>query len=345
MIRKRLVTAIGALLMGGGIMAVQADSAMFGHFDASVVANDQGGGSDDQFFECTTCATGFRGSEDLGNGLQAILKLDSRHDISAVTSGGTLSGRDQWPGMANSFGQARAATISIVYQPHSAVIDPVSRSTLQSGSRGVQSNLHPGAGSSGEGRAENAARHDNPGWNGLKFAATYTHAPDSNPGVNERIDDDNGYGAGVSYENAGILLFADYMTNDAGGDDEAYKLGGKVTFSNFSLMGQYEIDDGLITSQAADTSGDGANNWVLGGTFTLGNNTLFASYGRADGGDLLGNYSSWTLAGTHSMSKRTKLYAGFNSIVCDNPDTNVCSKAADKGGEDEQFSLGMKHHF
>ena len=39
----------------------------------------------------------------------------------------------------------------------------------------------------------------------------------------------------------------DYLTNDSGGDDEAYQLGGKYTLNNFSVFGQYEFDKGLIT--------------------------------------------------------------------------------------------------
>ena len=44
-------------------------------------------------------------------------------------------------------------------------------------------------------------------------------------------------------------------------------------------------------------------------------------------------YDSWTLAATHSMSKRTMVYVGYNNID------------ADAGVEQDQFSVGMKHKF
>ena len=346
MIRKRLVTTFGALLIGGGGMAVEADITVFGHIDESVVAINQDGGSDETgFLECTTCSIGFRGSEDLGNGLKAIFKLDFQYDINEVTSNGAFTDRDQWLGMANSSGQVRVGTISTTYKSTGAMIDPIYRTSLQGRDRGLQSNMHTGAGSDGEGRAENTARYDSPSWNGLKVAATYTLVPDSNPSVGGQVNDDNGYGGGISYENAGILLFADYITNNSGRDDDAYKFGGKYTFNNFAVFGQYEIDGGLITSKAPDTSGDGADTWLLGGTVTLGNNMLYLGYGRADGGDLLSDYYAWELVGTHAMSKRTKFYGGYSVIDCDDQDTDVCSEVGPKAGEDEKFTLGIKHLF
>ena len=44
---------------------------------------------------------------------------------------------------------------------------------------------------------------------------------------------------------------------------------------------------------------------------------------------------AWTIALMHSMSKRTKVYAGYNNQEDDN-----------SGGIDrDQFSLGVKHKF
>lgn len=345
-----LPTLFGVIL-AGGLTAAQADVQLFGHIDTSTETFDRDVGGlgangigDDTQFKCTTCAIGFRGSEDLGNGLKAIFQIDFQYNTMEVNTG--LPDRDQWLGMAGHYGQQRqVGTISTGYRSHGAMLDPIYRTALRQRDHGLQSNLHAGAGSSGQGPAENTARYDRPSWNGLKIGATYTLVPDSNPNAGGQVDDDKVYGGGISYENAGILVYADYLTNDSGGDDEAYKFGGKYNFNNFSVFGQYEIADGLITSKDPDMSGDGANSWMLGGTFMLGNSMLFASYGRADGDGLLSNYSSWTLAGMYSMSKRTKLYAGANSIDCDNQDTNVCDNVGDKGGKDQQFNLGMKHLF
>jgi predicted porin len=161
-------------------------------------------------------------------------------------------------------------------------------------------------------------------------------------------EDDNPYGVGLSYENGGILVFADYITNDTGDDDSAWKVGGKYTLNSLALMGQYERDNGLISNKGAGTSGDGADIWQLGGSFTLGNNMLYVGYGNGSSGSGSSNasdYFAWTLAGVHNMSKRTSIYAGFSEIDCDDPDSDVCRRVGSSGGEDDKFSLGMKHKF
>jgi predicted porin len=358
---------IGAILAGGAGL-VQAEVTLFGQIDNSYVFEDQDGGDDGSNFECTTCSLGFKGSEDLGNGLKAIFHLDFQYDTNlrnpqktkvvktVTTSGGavtntvktdvdstsSITDRDQWLGLAGGFGQVRVGTISTTYKSHGAMIDPIYRTSQQNRDRGVQSNMHTGAGVSGQGRAENTVRYDSPSWNGLKGAATYTISPD------DQNDGDNGYGGGISYENAGVLVFADYITNDTGKDDSAYKLGGKYTLNNLSLYGQYEFDKGLISSKQPDTSGDGANLWMLGASYMLGNSMLYFSYGSGDrgtNGSTLTDYNVWELVGTHNMSKRTKLYAGFSELDCDNRDDNYCHRVGKKGGEDDKFSFGMQHKF
>jgi predicted porin len=224
------------------------------------------------------------------------------------------------------------------------MLDPLYRTALQGRDGGLQSNLHRGAGEEGEGRADNTLRYDSPSWNGLKAGFHYTLDSTEDDG-----EDDNPYGVGLSYENGGILVFADYITTDTGGDDSAWKVGGKYTLNNLALMAQYEKDKGLISSKTPDTSGDGADLWQLGASFTLGNNMLYFGYGNSssgsDGSDAPSDYFAWTLAGVHHMSKRTSVYAGFSEIDCDDSDEDVCDKVGDKGGEDDKFSIGMKHKF
>ena len=79
MIKKILPTMIGVAL-AGGMTAAAADVTVFGHIDTSYDATDVDGGSDDQNLNCNTCSIGFKGSEDLGNGLKAIFKIDFQYD-------------------------------------------------------------------------------------------------------------------------------------------------------------------------------------------------------------------------------------------------------------------------
>jgi predicted porin len=321
MIKKILPTMIGVAL-AGGMTAASADVQIFGHIDESILHNDNISTSDgkvtDTNLVCTTCSIGFKGSEDLGNGLKAIFSLDWQYDINnrnpqtvsfyttsesgylttvptssaykvaSITTNNALTDRDQWVGLAGGFGQVRVGTISTSYKSHGAMIDPGYRTVAQMRDVGIQSLLHSGAGEEGQGRATNTFRWDSPDFNGAKITATYTLDGTKNDG-----EDDNPYGLGAQYQNGGILVYADYLTNDRGGDDSAWKIGGKYAMDNFSVFGQYEVDDGLISQSnpgsAAPSLGASSNNnvngadvWMLGGSFTMDSNTVYAAYGNGD---------------------------------------------------------------
>ena len=365
MIKKILPAVIGAALAGGMTSAV-ADVTAFGHIDTSYNSTkDDNSGERLNNLTCTTCSVGFKGSEDLGNGLKAIFKLDWQYDtternrvaggrtaaVTGVTSGGatvtgTVSGvstgsgaftdRDQWLGLDSGIGKFRVGTISTMYKSHGAMIDPVYRTAVQGRDWGLQSALQRGAGDSGQGRATNTIRYDSPTFAGFTIGGHYT-------AQNETVADpksDHPWGIGGHWKGGGFLAFADYITNGADGDDDAWKLGGRFGFDKFAVFGQYEVDGGLISSneglQAVEGVGDGADVWFVGGTAGFGNSLIYAAYGQgkdSDGVDVDTAYKSYEIVGTYSLSKRTKAYLGWVEI---NPDE------ADKVNN---WSLGMKHTF
>ena len=357
MIKKILPVLIGAALVGGMSSSAIADVTAMGHIDTSFDSSKNKNRSGDTLnnMSCNTCSFGFKGSEDLGNGLAAIFKIDFQYDTTEVTSGGALTDRDQWLGFNSNWGKLRIGTISTVYKSHGAMLDPVYRTAVQGRSWGLQSNLHTGAGDLfAQGRATNTIRYDSPTFAGFQVAAHYTvqNETDINSSANSP------WGLGGQWKAGGFLVFADYITSDFGSDDDAWKVGGRWGFDKFAIFGQYEDDggaisgrtslqtnQGLIQWQEIRGSGDGADTWFIGGTAGFGNNLIYAAYGQqADGsasfetGDFEGEgvntkNDSWSIVGVHSMSKRTKLYAGYVQTDYDKLD-----KITD-------FSLGIKHTF
>ena len=346
MMKKILSTLIGAALAGGMSIAT-ADVVVFGHIDTSIDWTDQDGGSDTTNLNCTTCSLGFKGSEDLGNGLKAIFKLDFQYNTTERDKG--LLDRDQWLGVGGVFGQLRAGTISTVYKSHGAMLDPIYRTSQQQRDRGLQSDLHRGAGENGQGRATNTIRYDTPTWNGLGIGGHYTVQTETDADSSS----DSPWGLGGQWKAGPFLAFADYITSDAGGDDSAWKVGGKYDLSIFSFFAQYEGDSGLISKRGGNQtlgSGDGANTWMLGATASLGNSLAYFGWGHGDsgsGGSVASRYNTWQLMGTHNMSRRTMLYGGYSKIICSKHDNDVCSTiGTNKGDEDDaKLSFGMKHTF
>jgi predicted porin len=224
------------------------------------------------------------------------------------------------------------------------MIDPLYRTALQGRSHGLQtSDYHSGAGENLDGRATNTIRYDSPDFNGLKAVAHYTL--DSSESGNE---DEDAYGIGASYENGGILVFADYMNQDgtatatpATVDETAWKLGGKYSMGMFGVMGQYED---------FEKGSNELNVWHIAGTATMGNSMLYLGFGKGDHDDLANSeYTAWTLAAMHSLSKRTQAYVGFSQVDCDSgagANLSACRfDGSNVNGEIDQFSLGMKHKF
>ena len=363
MIKKKLPTMIGVAL-AGCMSAAVADVSVIGHIDTSWDAVDVDGNNDDNYLHCTTCSIGFKGSEDLGNGLKAIFMIDFQYNTTERNSRGTsgaqddtlgtepiqdaITDRDQWLGLAGGFGQVRIGTISTVYKSHGAMIDPLYRTSLQGRDRGLQSGFHSGAGEEIQGRATNTFRYDSPDFNGFKLGAHYTL--DNNEGDGE---DDNPYGVGASYSNSDLLVFADYITNDGSAaspfsERDAWKVGGKYDIGLFSFMGQYE--------DYSNSSTDEETAWhVAGGVNGLLGMNIYLGFGMTEDDTTNNEATSWTLAVSHNMSKRTMVYAGHSQIDCDagDPDgvgplsatLSACSSVGASGGEDDQTSFGIKHTF
>jgi predicted porin len=375
MIKKILPAMIGVAL-AGGMTAALADVTVMGHLDQSITRDDIDGGTDDTNFTCTTCSIGFKGSEDLGNGLKAIFKLDFQFDMNERNSGGSITDRDQWLGLAGNFGQARVGTISTPYKSYGAQIDPLYRTALQGRDHALQSSMfHSGAGEDIEGRADNTLRYDSPSWNGLKVAAFYTLDSNEDDGIlkdpttpskGNKNEDDNPYGVGVSYQNGGILAFGAWQTNNGGnnnrkGELTAYKAGGKWTVNNFAVMGQYE-------NANQDATNTDYYHWTLAASYTMGNNMLYAGYGmgNVDGRNIDDeDVTAFTIAGVHNMSKRTSVYLGYTAADCDARMTetgkdksdppndtgykytyvSACSDVKENGGDNTRIALGLKHKF
>jgi predicted porin len=369
MIKKLLPTMIGVAL-AGGMTAASADVQIFGHIDESIAnwKSDDGTSTlKDTNLICTTCSIGFKGSEDLGNGLKAIFSLDfqydinNRHTVSSntytyttesgfkfnYTSGSTgssaITDRDQWVGLAGGFGQVRIGTISTSYKSHGAMIDPGYRTVAQMRDWGLQSNLHSFAGEEGQGRATNTIRWDSPDFSGVKVTAHYTVDSSKLDG-----EDKDPWGIGGQYENGPILAYADYITNSRGGDDSAWQIGGKFSMDQFAVFANYEVDDGLISSKGPskpvfpgtpNNSTNGADVWMLGGSFTMDSNTVYAAYAKGkdnNNPNFDAGYKSWEIVGVHGFSKSTLAYLGY-----------VNKKGDTKGDipQDTALALGLKKTF
>ncbi len=328
--KKLIATAMGMVLAGGMGMA-NADVKLYGQIDVSIDAIDVDGGGDDINMGSNTSAIGVKGSEDLGNGMQAIFKLEWQTDVSESSS---FTGRDQWIGLkGDSWGQLLFGTMSTSYKSAAAALDPFYRTRNQARNVGLQSILHRGKGEEGQGRATNTVRYDSPSFGGINFNGTYTLDNDETDG-----EDDDPYSVGLTYAGGPVYAFASYITTDSGGDDDAWQIGAKGTFGGAALWAMYEADGGLITTRSggAVDDGDGLDIWNIGASYTMGNNLISLDYGVGDESDSLtaaDDYTTWRIGAKHSFSKRTMAYITH------------AQQDFEDAGEVDLTSIGMRHNF
>jgi len=357
--KKLIATAMG-LVLAGGMGLANADVSLYGQLTMSIDKIDEDGGTDDTNMNSTQSAIGVKGSEDLGNGMQAIFQVEYEADID---DSGSWTGRDQFIGVqTDSFGKLTFGTLSTAYKSASVALDPFYRMPIQARAVGIQSVLHSGKGDDAQGRATDTVRYDSPSWSGLGLTATYTLDNSKADG-----EDDDPYSIGVTYSGLDWLYaFATYITDDSVGNNEAWQVGAKGTFGDASVWAMYEGDNGLISSNTIDGlideylsnadcvslgfadcadfknqargEGEKMNIWNVGGSYKIANNLLSASYGHADdmdfgGGVEFGEYDAWNIGAQHMFSERTRVFVGY------------ADRDYNDFGEAKIATLGMRHNF
>ena len=343
---KKSILAIAVAATMAAPAAVMAAPTVYGnvHISLNQADNDVDGASNNLKVSSNTSAIGVKGSEDLGDGLKAIYKVefqilagpgpDTTPDTggiygSSIDTGigvGDLTGRDQFMGLKGGWGAIKFGTMSSNYKQMGGKVDPLYRTPLEGrGFLQTQSSaLHGGKGIN-RGRQTHTAQYVSPKMAGIQVVAntTFSGSKDETSGI------------GIRWSNKAFLVYADYITGQTNAQfdcqvttdpdttcstEAATKLGGKFTAKAFSIGAQYEMAQDRTGSDYA----------FLAGTFNINaNNALIATYGMKDAEDP-GNVPStdttgYALAYDHKMSKMTNVYVGYgaNSSDVDKADVSM----------------------
>ena len=302
---------------------------------------------------------GFRGTEDLGNGLKAVFTFEQGYKVDDGTGLGDNS-RQSFVGLAGAFG---AVTLGRQYAPgYDFQYDALQSSPVLS----PQAILSGGVGSSID--ASNGARWNNSVayngmFSGLKVRAIYSMADNENTspdGVGGWADpsDDDAMGLGLEYANGPLKVGAVYQvlqsaSNVVAADDQTeWLLGGSYNFGVATLALSYQDAESLGKVKNQD-----AKLWQVGVLVPVGAaGNVHLAYGEVKADNVIGSDSakskSYTLAYTHALSKRTTAYTGYNRT--DNDTGLDFGPVADldktvplrNGGENSDlFVVGVRHTF
>ena len=319
------------------------------HLSLNAADNDIPNAKNNLALSSNTSSIGVKGSEDLGDGMKAIYKIEFGVDIAnkattnpdanapglgggasgtSAASTGTLNRRDQFMGLKAGWGTLKFGTMSSNYKQMGGKVDPLYRTPLEG--RGFlktqSSTLHGGAGID-RGRSTNTVQYTSPKMGGVSLVAntTFSGAEDETNGI------------GIRWSNKAFMLYADWidgLTQDAcptctGDTQSAAKLGGKFTAKAFSVGLQYEA--------SADKAG--ADYIFASGVWNINkNNGLILTYGIQDVEVVSGAASQDTtgvaVAYNHKLSKMTNVYLGYGA------------KGSDVALEDESMlTAGMRVKF
>jgi predicted porin len=340
---KRLAAALAVTFAAATPLfaAAQTNVQLYGIMDAAVSSQNVGGpegrttviNSGNQ----SSSRFGFRGTEDLGNGLKAMFNLEAGASIDTGAGDSALFGRRAVVGLEGAFG---SLTLGREYSP----IASVAAATDAFGQGFYGSNLSAFTTNRLTRRLSNSVNYKSSSWNGLKLLAAYS----AGEVTTANTPSGDLKGVGVEYTLGGLYLGAAYhVINRVPADEDKESAIGAAY--KFDQLGGFEIKANYM---AADREGSAKYKQAnLGGSMPFGAHRVYANYQQQKQGNAKGN--SWALAYTYSLSKRTNLYASYASLNnnssgvfgLSSSSVTIAPAATALGKDPDVFSLGLRHAF
>jgi predicted porin len=342
---KKSLLALAVLSSFAGVASAQSSVTIYGIVDAGITA--ERGGADGSITKLSTGVQqgnrlGFKGTEDLGNGLKANFQLENGFDLDtgATRQSGRLFGRQAYVGLSGNFG---AVNLGRQYDPIFVVMDTID--PFSTGLTGATSNLM----NPGNVRTDNSITYSTPDLQG--FSATLLY------GAGEKAGDSSfgrTIGASVGYANGPVVLMAAYDKVNAAPaagataattDMKLILVGGTYNFGPATLHAGYESDKSdLLATDFREA--------MIGVSAPIGVGTLMASY--IDKNDRTSNAKGgkqMAIGYSHPVSKRTSFYTSYGYINNDTNGENVVGDASSGGSRpaaghnSSALTVGMRHKF
>jgi predicted porin len=337
---KRLAAVLVALTPL--FAAAQTNVTLYGILDAAISSQDTGGpegrntvvNSGNQ----SSSRFGFRGTEDLGNGLKAMFNLEAGTAIDTGAGDSALFGRRAVVGLEGGFG---SLTLGREYSPIAAVAG----ATDAFGQGFYGSNLSAFTSNRLTRRLANSVNYKSPSWNGLKLLAAYA----AGEVTTANTPSGDLKGVGLEYTLGSLYLGAAYheINRVPADKDKESAIGAAYRFDQ---LGGFELKANWMQ---ADREGTAAKykQANLGGSMPFGPHRVYANFQQQKQGAARGN--SWALAYTYSLSKRTNLYASYASLDnnsggvfgLSSSSVTIAPAATAPGADPDVFSLGLRHTF
>lgn len=280
---------------------------------------------------------GFRGTEDLGNGLKAMFVLE--YGITPDTGNGPTGARQSFVGLDGGFG---FVGLGRQYSPGHNILgtlDHFGGSTAFAPQLKVLGAAESSIQNAGAGRINNSINYKSKNFSGLAFEAMYAFG-ETNQVSNRSTGDIIGLGG--SYKNGPIKAGLVYHQTErySGSDDrKEWMLGGGYDFGVVDVNATYtQVKIDSVKNKV----------WYVNGKVPVSAaGSVLVGYSKLDHEDGDMDANVWTLAYTHSLSKRTTVYAGYSRVS--NKDLSTAKVSpnvnTDIGENSTGLFVGVRHTF
>jgi predicted porin len=268
---------------------------------------------------------GFKGTEDLGNGLKAVFLLEQgfQLDTGASASSSSFYNRQAYAGLSGGFGTVVGGRL---YTPHYTFVsglDPFGAGTV-----GRYNNVYSVAASAVAGsafgnltdpiRVDNAVAYISPSFGGFTVTGAFSNNASGDDSVSNNSRNNTVYAVLGQFDSGALKLGANYHYIAMGTGLQAidnvqnFTLGGSFDFKVAKVMALYswnEIDNSLATVKDVTL-----NNYMLGATVPFGKFAAKGSYIYSDGNSGIGDAQQLALGLDYNLSKRTNFYTAYSWI-------------------------------
>lgn len=365
---KKSLLALAVLGAFAGAASAQSSVTVYGIVDLGINSTDNGAtdGRNTGLVSGGQSASriGFKGTEDLGNGLKAnfVLEAGFSADTGALGSNtaygntpaatGTLFSRVSTVGLSSAnFGAVDLGRQTTVLKDAHDQIDPFgaagSTGNLERifyNTRGNTAGTGAYVGNVAGGRVSNTIKYTSPSFSGFNAKAAYTFG--------EQTGDNGagaGYGLGVGYANGPLNVQFAYNNQDTSAVVAPFAttsklkntlLGATYDFGIFKLHGAYaDTKNEFVVGESK------ARNYLLGASVKLGAGTLLASYATNDNRtNANADSKQYALGYTYDLSKRTNLYTGY-ARTSNDANANLGATGTPNGESVSVVNVGIRHKF
>ncbi|MDO9422250.1 MAG: porin [Herminiimonas sp.] len=363
---KKSLLALAVLGAFAGAASAQSSVTVYGIVDLGFDSTDNGAaaGRTNGIKSGGQSASriGFKGTEDLGGGLNALFQLEAtiQADTGAAFGAGAAgtgpnAGANQSAGgfnriatvglQSNAFGTVNLGRQTSVIKDAYDVVDPFGDGGTIAP---ISTIFFNGALTSDFGRISNSVKYSTPSFGGFKVAAAY--------GFGETPGDtgaNSNYGIGAGYANGPLNVQFAYHNQDRSTvanpavqtiENKLAFVGATYNFGVVKLHGAY-ADTKLETfGPAAETK---YRNYLVGVSLPLGAaGNLFASYAVNDNRTTNNaDAQKAAIMYTYDLSKRTNLYTGYSHTSNDNGSRIGLDATAPVGESASAINVGIRHKF